>query len=144
MKQFYCPYCNEKLSYFDGTVIKMKGVIASESCECVANFYLPGGIGKYGCIVDDHLVLKDGAKVEFRCPNPKCDHSFTSHYDDDLAEIKMMDDDGHEYVVVFNRIYGVHSTFVIDFKRKKLAGSYGEDKHGYLHDFDRPVNFFGS
>ncbi len=144
MKQFYCPYCNERLSHFEGTVIKMRGVLACDTFECVANFYLPGAIGEYGHIADDHVKLKDGAKVEFRCPNSKCDRSFTTHYDDDLAEIKMIDDDGHEYVVVFNRIYGIHSTFVVDYKKKRLEGSYGEDKEIYLRDFEKPVNFFGA
>lgn len=144
MKQFYCPYCNERLSHFEGTVIKMRGVLACDTFECVANFYLPGAIGKYGHIVDDHVKLKEGAKVEFRCSNSKCDRSFTAHYDDDLAEIKMIDDDGHEYVVVFNRIYGIHSTFVVDYKKKRLEGSYGEDQEVYSRDFEKPVNFFGA
>jgi hypothetical protein len=144
MKHFYCPYCSEKLSYLDGTVIKMKGVLSCDTFECSANFYLPGMIGKYGSIVDEHLKLKDGARVEFRCPNAKCDRSFASHYDADLAEIKMLDDDGHEYVVVFNRIYGIHSTFVVDYKKKQLASAHGEDKKTYQRDFDKPVNFFGA
>ncbi len=144
MKQFYCPYCNKKLSHFDGTVIKMKGVLSCDSFECSANFYLPGTIGKYGSIVDDHLNLKDGARVEFRCPNPKCDRNFTAHYDNDLAEIKMIDDDGHEYVVVFNRSYGIHSTFVVDYKKKRLESSFGADKNEYVGEFEKKVNFFGA
>jgi len=144
MKQFYCPYCNQKLSHFDGIMIKMKGVLSCDSFECSANFYLPGAIGKYGSIVDDHLKLKDGARVEFRCPHPKCDRSFTAHYDNDLAEIKMIDDDGHEYVVVFNRIYGIQSTFVVDYKKKRLESSFGEDKNEYMDDFEKKVNFFGA
>jgi hypothetical protein len=144
MKQFYCPYCNEKLSHLEGTVIKMKGVLSCDTFECSVNFYLPGAIGKYGSIVDEHLKLKDGARVEFRCPNVKCDRSFTTHYDNDLAEIIMVDDDGHEYVVVFNRIYGIHSTFVVDYKKKKLESSYGQNKKVYQRDFDKPVNFFGA
>lgn len=144
MKQFYCPYCNEKLTHFEGTVIKIKGVLSCETFECAANFYLPGAIGKYGSIVENHIKLKDGARVDFRCPNPKCDRSYTAHYDNDLAEIKMIDDDGHEYIVVFNRIYGIHSTFVVDYKKKKLSGSYGEDIEEYIRDFEKPVNFFGA
>jgi hypothetical protein len=45
---------------------------------------------------------------------------------------------------VFNRIYGIHSTFVVDYKKKKLSGSYGEDIEEYIHDFEKPVNFFGA
>lgn len=143
MKNFYCPYCHAKLSHFEGTLIKMKGVLSSETFECSGYFYLPGAVGKYGSIVDEHIKLRDGAKVDFRCPNPRCDLSFTTHYDDDLAEIKMIDDDGHEYAVVFNRIFGVHSTFVVDYKKKKVESSYGEDRETYSRDFDKAVNFFG-
>ena len=121
----------------------MKGVLSCETFECSGHFYLPGAIGKYGFIIDENIELRDGAKVEFRCPNPRCNLSYTTHYDNDLAEIKMIDDDGHEYAVVFNRIYGVHSTFVVDYKKKKVESAYGEDKAMYSQDFDKSVNFFG-
>jgi len=52
--------------------------------------------------------------------------------------------DGHEYVVVFNRIYGIQSTFVVDYKKKCLESSFGEDKSEYEGDFEKKVNFFGA
>ena len=144
MKQFFCPYCNEKLSHLEGTVVKMKGVLNCETFECSAIFYLPGSIGQYGTISDGHIKLFDGAKIDFRCTNSKCDKSYTTHHDDDLAEIKMIDDEtNYEYVVVFNRVYGKHSTFVVDYKKKKIKDAFGEDKEIYIHDFDKSVNFFG-
>ncbi len=143
MKEFYCPYCNTKLSYLEGSIIKMLGKLKSSKFNAATYFYIPGVIGRYDAVVEGRFELKDGLKVDFCCINPKCERSFTTDYDDDLAEIKMIDDDGREYVVVFNRIYGKHSTFVVDYKRKQIAGSYGEDKDVYIHDFDRDVNFFG-
>lgn len=143
MKTFYCPYCNEKLSFFDGTVIKMKGVLTSDTFECTSNFYLPAVLGQYGYIVDDHLKLKDGAKIDFHCHNPRCSSSFTTAYNDDLAEIKMIDEKGYEYAVVFNRVYGKQSTFVADYKKKTLESAYGEHKEAYIRNFDKPINFFG-
>jgi len=143
MKKFYCPYCNEKLSYLNGTVIKMLGRLQSSKFDVYTHFFIPGTLGQYDGLVEGNIVLRDGVKVDFMCINPSCRHSFTTHYDDDLAEIKMIDDDGKEYVVVFNRIYGKHSTFVIDYKRKAIEQSFGEDKTTYEHDFDKPANFFG-
>jgi competence CoiA-like predicted nuclease len=143
MKTFYCPYCNEKLSLLNGTVIKLKGTLTCDTFKCISNFYLPASLGQYGCIVDDHLNLKEGAKIDFHCSNPKCSHSFTAAYDDDLAEIKMIDEEGHEYAVVFNRVYGKESTFVADHKMKTLKSAYGKDKETYIRDFDKPINFFG-
>lgn len=143
MKEFYCPYCNQKLSFLEGTIIKMLGHLKSDKFETYANFYIPGALGRYDALVEGRVLLKDGVVVDFHCINPHCEKSFTTSYDDDLAEIKMVDDDGHEYVVVFNRIYGKHSTFVVDYKKKKLKSSFGEDKELYIRDFDRTVNFFG-
>ena len=143
MKEFYCPYCNEKLSFLKGTIIKMLGHLVSDKFETDTIFYIPGTLGQYDALVEGNVILKDGVKVDFHCINPACHKSFTTTYDNDLAEIKMTDDDGHEYIVVFNRIYGKHSTFVVDYKRKELTNSFGEDKDIYIHDFNKTVNFFG-
>lgn len=143
MKEFYCPFCNEKISFLDGAVIKLLGRLKSKSFNASTYFYIPGIIGRYDAIIEGRFELKDGIKVDFCCINRECEKSFTTDYDDDLAEIKMIDDDEREYIVVFNRIYGKHSTFVVDYKRKEIAGSYGEDKDGYIHGFDKEVNFFG-
>ncbi len=143
MKQFYCPYCNEKLSHLEDSIIKMKGVLECETFSCEADVILPSTLGHYSAMTDEWITMRDGAKVDFHCTNPRCNRSFTAPYDDDLAEIKMIDEENHEFIVVFNRIYGQHSTFVVDYKKKKLENSFGEDKKRYLHDFDEPVNFFG-
>ncbi|MBN2010263.1 hypothetical protein JW960_13035 [candidate division KSB1 bacterium] len=143
MKTFYCPYCNEKLSFLNGSLIKLLGHLSSSKFNASTYFYIPGTIGSYDVMVEGRFELKDGLKVDFCCINNKCEKSFTTDYDNDLAEIKMIDDDGREYVVVFNRIYGKHSTFVVDYKHKAIAGSYGEDKATYIHDFDKDINFFG-
>jgi len=143
MKKFYCPFCNQSLSYLDGTVIKMLGLLKSSKFDVYTNFIIPGTLGQYDGLVEGNIIIRDGVKVDFMCTNPACHRSFTTRYDDDLAEIKMIDNDGKEYVVVFNRIYGKHSTFVIDYKRKQVQQSYGEDKETYKHDFNKTPNFFG-
>jgi len=143
MKKFYCPFCNEQLSFLEGTVVKLRGHLKSSKFDVYTNFYIPGKLGQYDAMVDDEITLKDGLKVDFMCINPKCGKRFTTHYDNDLAEIKMIDDDGHEYIVVFNRIYGKHSTFVIDYKKRGVESSFGEDQKVYIHDFDKEGNYFG-
>ena len=143
MKDYYCPFCNEKLSFLEGTVIKMLGNIKGEKFEISTYFYIPGKLGQYNAVWEGRIKLRDGVKVDFRCINPKCERSFTADYDDDLAEIKMIDDDGKEYIMVFNRIYGKHSTFVVDYKRRELAKSFGEHKENYMDDFEKPRNAFG-
>ena len=142
MKEFHCPYCNERLSHFNGTIIKMKGVMKCGTFECISNIYLPGALGHYDALVDDHVKLEPGVTVDFRCPNLSCNRSFTTEYDDDLAEIKMIDED-QEYAVVFNRIYGRHATYLVDYKKKKLQEAYGEHRRDYLDEFEKPLNFFG-
>jgi hypothetical protein len=142
MKKFFCPHCNEQLSFLEGTIIKMLGHLSSSKFNASTYFYVPGTIGRYDAMVEGRFELKDGLKVDFCCINPKCEKTFSTPYDNDLAEIRMIDDDGREYIVVFNRIYGKHSTFVVDYKHKEVAGSFGEDKGKYIHDFDRDVNFF--
>ncbi len=141
MKTFYCPYCDQKLTVLDGSAIHFVGLIKTREFECSATFLLPSALGIYDTFTDSSIKVKEGTKVDFRCP--KCNDSFTSSYDDDLAEIKMIDDDEHEYVAIFNRIYGKHSTFLADYQKKNIKNSFGEDKDDYIHGFDKPVNFFG-
>jgi hypothetical protein len=141
MKHFYCPYCNEELTVLSGSAFKLKGILRSDFFECSSFFYLTSTPGHFGLLIDDHLKLKEGARVNFCCPNDRCGESFTTNYDQDLSQIKMVDDNNDENVVVFNRIYGKHATFVVDYQKKSLRASYGEDKLEYIHDFDSEIDF---
>ncbi len=143
MKTYYCPYCNANLSVLNGSVIQLKGVLSSETFDCVADFFLPASLGEYDSIFSDYLQVKKGAKVDFRCPQKHCDESLTCHYDDDLAEIKMVDEKDNVYVVIFNRIFGKHATFLADHKKQEMTGSFGADKEDYIDFLDKKVNFFG-
>jgi hypothetical protein len=131
------------MSFLSGTLIKIAGRLHAEFFSCKAMFYIPAELGEYGAIVGEGVRIRDGAKVDFECINGKCKRSFTSSYDDNLAEIKMVDDDGTEYVVVFNRIYGRRATFLIDIKEASLVESYGEHAEEYAFNFEKKLNFFG-
>lgn len=143
-QKFYCPFCDQKLSFLDGTIIKMVGRLHAETFSCKAMFYIPAELGQYGAIVGEGVRLREGARVEFECINGACKENFTTAYDDNLAEIKMTDAEGRDYVVVFNKIYGRRSTFLIDLKKRSLLKSYGEHSEEFAPDFDKPLNFFGS
>lgn len=142
-KTFLCPRCREKLSFLDGTMVKLIGTLAAETFTARTQFFLPAELGRYGAIVAGDVTIREGAKVEFSCPNSRCGAGFTAAYDSNLAEILMVDAAGAEFVVVFHKIYGRRATFVVDQRARKLVGSFGEDAPGYSATFERPLNFFG-
>ncbi len=143
-QSYHCPFCDQKLSFLDGAIIKMAGRLHAETFSCKTMFYIPAELGKFGAIVGEGLRMREGAKVEFECINGACKENFTTAYDDDLAEVKMTDSEGRSYVVVFNKVYGRRSTFLVDLKKRALLKSFGEHSTECEPDFDRPLNFFGS
>lgn len=141
---FYCPFCGQKLSFLDGSLIKMVGRLHATTFSCRTMFYISAKLGQYGCIVGEGVRVYDGAKVEFECINHACHRSFTSTRNDDLAEIRMKDEQGREFKVVFNKVFGKRSTFLLDMEEERILKSFGSDSHEYSADpDDRHRNFFG-
>jgi hypothetical protein len=140
---FYCPYCNNKLSFLDGSMIKMVGRLHAPNFSCKAMFYIPSELGKYGAIVGEGVRIKEGAKVEFECINHPCKRNFTTAYDSKLAEIKAVDEKGNEFVVVFNKIYGRRATFLVELKDRTLVSAFGEHADEDSPDFGKALNYFG-
>lgn len=138
---FYCPACGQKLSFLNGSVVKMVGRLHADHFSCKTMLYVPAKLGDYGAIVGEGVRIRDGARVEFECINGACKKNFTAPYDEDSAEIRMVDSDGRDYIVVFNKIFGRHATFLVDIKNKSLLASYGEDAESMTGDKTR--NFFG-
>ena len=143
-RTFYCPYCHEKLSFLNGTIIKMDGVLHAETFSARTQFYFPAKIGEYGVIIGGTVEIREGTKVEFHCFNPTCNKNFTTTYNHDLAEIRMIDGARREYVVIFNKVFGKKATFVMDLAEKTLVSSHGEHADHYDETFERPMNFFGA
>lgn len=141
---FSCPHCGQKLSFLDGTLVKLAGRLHAETFSCKAMFYIPAKLGEYGAIVGEGVRIKEGARVEFECINGACKHNFTSSHDPDLAEVLMTDQNGRKFAVVFNKVFGKRSTYLVDFKRHELLESFGEDADLYAADFDKPRNYFGA
>lgn len=141
---FYCPFCGQKLSFLDGTLIKMAGRMHATTFSCRTMFYFPAKLGQYGCIVGEGVRVYDGAKVEFECINHACRKNFTVKSNDELAEIRMKDESGHEFKVIFNKLFGKRSTFLVDLEARTLVESFGADQEEYIEDpDDRSRNFFG-
>lgn len=140
---FRCPACGDKLSFLGGTVIRLMGRVHAEHFSCSTMFYIPAKLGQYGAIVGEGLQLREGAKVEFECPNGACRKNLTTAYNPDLAEIGMSDEEGREFSVVFGKRYGSRATFLVDIKRRSLVQSYGEHASAFGIDFDKQLNFFG-
>lgn len=141
---FYCPFCGQKLSFLDGMLIKMVGRLHATTFSCKTMFYFSAQLGQYGCIVGEGVRVYDGAKVEYECINHACKKNFTSPNNEDLAEIRMKDGEGKEFKVVFNKVYGKRSTFLLDMEDRALVESFGVDKEEYISDpDDRNRNFFG-
>jgi len=141
---FYCPYCNEKLSFLDGSMIKMDGELGAETFSVRTQFFFPAALGQYGAIIAGNVQVKEGAKVELFCPAPRCAANFTAAYNHELAEIRMLDQSKREYVVVFHKTYGRRATFLVDRSASKLVDSFGEHADSYVETFERPLNFFGA
>ncbi len=141
--KFYCPFCNTELSVLDDTLVRMSGILENDHFRVTTTFYLPAELGKYGYRVEGDITLKEGACVDFRCHSPECGISFTTHYNDDLSEIKMVDDSGKEEYVAFFRIYGKRGTFVLDRRLNVILKSFGDESQEFLEKAEKSINFFG-
>ena len=141
---FSCPHCGQKLSFLEGTIIKMVGRLHATTFSCKAMFYFSATLGQHGGIVGEGIRVYDGAKVEYECIHHACRTNFTAPYNDELAEIAAEDEAGNWFKVVFNKIYGKDSTFVLDMQQKEVTASYGEAKDSIFADInERRRNFFG-
>jgi len=141
---FNCPHCGQKLSFLDGSIIKMVGRLKATTFSCKTMFYFSATLGKHGCIVGEGVRVYDGAKVQYECINQVCKQDLTAEYNDELAELRGVDEAGNEFKVVFNKIFGKDSTFVLDMQARKVTASYGEDKDAIFSDVsERRRNFFG-
>jgi hypothetical protein len=142
-RTYLCPHCGEKLSFLEGTIIKLEGELQCETFSVRTQFFIPAELGRYGGIVGGEVKIQEGARVEFCCIHPACRASFTSAYNPELAEIRMVEE-GREFVFVFNKVFGRRATFVVDIAESKLIDTFGEHADSYAATFERPLNFFGA
>jgi len=141
MSQFLCPHCKKNLNSADQQHVELKGFLSGDKFEFSFPILLPAGLGVYGAKFPKDLKLDKGAVVEFRCP--ACDFNLTIHEVPRHAFVLMKDENQDEFAVVFNRVYGEHSSFQFDLQRHQLLAAYGENIDSYREDFNRELNFFG-
>lgn len=140
-RQYVCPSCGEGLNSELGQFIRMDATLRGPGFAVTFSIDVPAELGTYGARYDPRVVLDEGCLVEFSCP--VCGKDFTTSYSSDWAELKLVER-GREFVVVFSKTFGEHSSFVFDYSTRRLVGTYGGATADYVEQFGKDLNFFGS
>ena len=142
--RFSCPHCDAELNPGRGPILQMRGRLDAPTFSVVTDVFIPSALGVYGRLTVTNVTLREGAKIEFFCP--QCGADFSSA-EDDLAHVRMRDDEGRDLLVGFNKHYGKCSTFVIDPREQEVRQQYGVDADAYRDSLDDSlemhINFFG-
>jgi hypothetical protein len=143
---FICPHCNAELNPGRGPIIKLRGRLDAETFSVTTDVFLPSGLGVYGRLAATGVTLRQGAKFQFFCPD--CKQPLSESDQANLAHVKMVDEEGKEFFIGFNKSYGKRSTFVVDPQHAKVERSFGDDADDYRERLDqtleKKINFFGS
>ena len=139
---FMCPHCNAQLNPGNSPIIKMRGRLDAPTFAVTTDVFLPAGLGVYGRLTATGVTLHEGAKIQFACPD--CGESFSESDDDELAAVRMVDDQDKSFMVSFNKNYGKRSTFVVDTAGRNVELQFGDDADEYLETMDKDLNWFGS
>ncbi len=139
--QFFCPRCNKSLNEQDPGQVQLKGILRGNDFTVSFPISLPSGLGEYGAKFPETIELKQGCMVEFHCPH--CDFELTIREVPRHAFVLMADGSGDRFAVVFNRVFGEHSSFQFDLQKNQLLAAYGENQDHFREDFARDLNFFG-
>ena len=121
--------------------IRLLGKLKGPKFEVASTFDVPAALGEYGAEYDENLKLEEGCVVTFVCP--ECEADLTTGQDPELAALKM-NENGRDYIVVFSKVFGDHTSFLVDTATKTLVASYGDDAQAYIDELGKHVNFFGS
>ena len=140
-KGYYCPRCSARVSGDDNTIVTLKGRLEAPLFSVHFDIEIPAQPGVYGAIFSEGVVLKEGAIIDFLCPH--CAADLTLKSNQKHAWLKMIEGEGEEKIIVFNKVYGEHSSFIFNTETSKIIASYGEHSNMYLEEFNKEVNFFG-
>lgn len=131
MKSVYgCPHCDTVLN----PSVKILLVVKYNKRSGMILLSPQPGNFKFICDKSVEDKLKPGATVTFCCP--VCSADLTSPGNKKFAELNLKDPNGNRRKVEFSRIFGTHSTFIVDGDE---ITAYGEDA-----DDDISPNFFGA
>ncbi len=138
-EEFLCPRCRTSLMNDDGTMVEMKGRLDCDTFSLSFPIELSAQLGVYGANMPEGIVLRAGAEVHFACPH--CGSDFTVPDAPHHSAILMRDSVGVTKVVVFNRLYGEHTSFVFDLDTRALIAAYGEHQDRWLDEVGENINF---
>lgn len=119
---YLCPKCRHFLNVGENVVFHGK---ASHRREGL--LVLHPQVGNYQVVKHPSFEYELGEKVEFFCPY--CNVKLTSEKNVNLVKVLMVDEENHEYELLFSRIAGEKSTYVI---MGENIESFGPDSEKYL------------
>ncbi|MBN2777744.1 MAG: hypothetical protein JXR36_08880 [Bacteroidales bacterium] len=123
MKNYICPKCGGHLS-IDNEIIFLTKNNKGDS----ALVLLSAEIGNYSFRKNDKVNFAAGDHVNFICPI--CYENLNAEeYDNNLAKVIMIDEDGKESNIVFSKILGEKATYSI---HEKGVDAFGDHKDNYL------------
>ena len=119
---FQCPKCDGYLNVGNQIILAADNKNGDSGL-----LLLDPEIGNYSVETNEHFSVETGAKYIFFCPI--CHERLCSDLHDNLSRIKMIDEEGHVFEVLFSKIAGEKSTYKIIGENVDL---YGEHASNYL------------
>ncbi|NOZ45307.1 MAG: hypothetical protein GXO79_00845 [Chlorobi bacterium] len=124
---YICPYCNGHLRANNKIILSAK----KENGDAGLLLFDPQ-LGNYKVLNHPSFLITEGENVELFCSI--CHENLVAkEFDEHLAKIKMTDDIGNEYDILFSKVVGEKCTYKI---RDGKVEYYGADSGHY-------TNFFG-
>ena len=114
---YLCPKCKGHLNADESVIFSTKNAKNQRGL-----ILLSPEIGKYNYSHHDNYNFKKGEIVEFYCPI--CAESLESDKNNKYASITMIDHNNEEYEMLFSRLAGNKSTYIVS---NRIVESFGED-----------------
>lgn len=103
---FLCPKCNNPLN------VDKHVVFATERTDGLRGLLLLSSeLGNYSIQTNPEYFIEEGERLEIYCP--LCQARLNVHYHSNLARVNMRDENGVISQVIFSRIVGEKSTYII-------------------------------
>lgn len=103
---FLCPKCRNALNVDRHVVF-----IVEKSDGAKGILLLSAEVGDYTIHKNPSIDIEEGERLEFYCPI--CHARLNVHYHPNLVRVVMIDEKGTESQVLFSRIAGQNSTYII-------------------------------
>lgn len=119
--KYYCPYCRAHLNPSEDHVI-----LLADSKYGKGIFVFDHEPGNYDLILPEGIEVEKGQHWDFYCP--VCNKNLQSEENENIAKVHMKDPQGSDHMVMFSRIAGEQSTFLV---RGDGVKEYGADCINY-------------